>query len=373
MAAPGQADDGPRRDGDQCVRHSWVLTLGLLGAFASHSPSVSAQQPSPAPVQVRFELTRDEAASVCPGSEQLQSAVAARLGYVPFANDAPRTVTVQISRSARGLSASLQVRGADPTQNRERTLASKRRGCGDLAEALVLAISLAIDPLALSRPASTEPAPTPLPEPVPEPAPPLPVVVIEAPPAPTPPPPAAVPAPTPLPPPAPTAPPTLDPTLWPTVSLGVHAVVGAEPGGSLGANLAIGIRSRALAVAIEARIDAARSLDVAPVGQVQVAMRGVGVSGCALVHGLAMCGLGQLLIVAAEGRGAPQARSALGVLATIGARVGYRWALSRQLWLQPGVELHVALDRIDLVWLDAVVWSSSRVQALAVAAIGADL
>jgi hypothetical protein len=79
--------------------------------------------------------------------------VAARLGYDPFEGDASGVLRARIHRTEGAFRAKVQLLGEDGDVQGERKLNSTARRCDELADSLVLAMSIAIDPLAVGRPA----------------------------------------------------------------------------------------------------------------------------------------------------------------------------------------------------------------------------
>ena len=100
----------------------------------------------------RLEYTRAEDTAECPDAKAIQNAIAARLGYNPFKPDAPLLITVDVSRREGGLRALIELRRGDQSP-RSRELTSTGSDCRELAAAVELAVSIAIDPLDANRPA----------------------------------------------------------------------------------------------------------------------------------------------------------------------------------------------------------------------------
>lgn len=110
------------------------------------------------PTVARLSFERAEDAARCIGEPELRERVAARLGRDPFVAEAPLEARVRIE-GGEGYRAVIELsRGEERTR---RELASARADCADLADALALALSLAVDPaslLAPPRPPEPEPA-----------------------------------------------------------------------------------------------------------------------------------------------------------------------------------------------------------------------
>jgi hypothetical protein len=104
----------------------------------------------------RRETTRlvyavDARASGCPTTGQLKHAVQKRLGYAPWADDAARRVELHVAEEAAGLGARIRLQSPGRPAARERRLSGTTEECRDLVGAAALAISLAIDPVAVRR------------------------------------------------------------------------------------------------------------------------------------------------------------------------------------------------------------------------------
>ena len=142
-----------------------VTFVGALALFVAGAGRVHAQD-----ARVHLAYERAAEASACPDDATLRDAVAARLGYVPFEATAVRTVRVQLARRGSRVSARIEVlEEGRVTGSRELAARARPEAC-PIFEALVMAVSLAIDPMTLSHPeVPPEPLPTvcPAPEPCP--------------------------------------------------------------------------------------------------------------------------------------------------------------------------------------------------------------
>jgi hypothetical protein len=153
-----------------------VRTLAWIAGIAAPclgAPAIA--QDAPAEGGVRFDFSRDASIEGCPSGETLRGAVIERLGRDPFAGDPVRIIEGHV-RDDGGLVAEIVVRSAEGELIGRRELRSDEPRCDALAEAIVLAVALTIDPNALFAPRPPEPVEPP-PAPVEPPA-------VEAPPAP---------------------------------------------------------------------------------------------------------------------------------------------------------------------------------------------
>jgi hypothetical protein len=85
--------------------------------------------------------------SNCPDRAEIVQKVEDRVGAGSIADDAPMTISATIARSGHGLEARVELQTRTASAARKRTLRSARSDCRELAAAVVLAISIAIDPL----------------------------------------------------------------------------------------------------------------------------------------------------------------------------------------------------------------------------------
>ena len=161
---------------------------------------------------------RASGAESCPTPSKMRAAVARRLGRDPFERDAEVSFEVVIEPRAPGWAARIVAQGTALGAG-SRELTSEAAACESLADAVALAVALAIDPEAVERTART---------PAPAPALAAPQVTAQAPPSESAPPPAE---PAPVPPAATSEFPRTVP-----YALGL-ASVGLLPGGALGLGL----------------------------------------------------------------------------------------------------------------------------------------
>jgi hypothetical protein len=132
-----------------------VTRAALLLAFAA---SGAAAAPIPA------RLVYDASGTRCPGKDELVTAVTRRLGMNPFDTSASSTLMVQVTPTAKGLTATVVRTRPDGTGTGKRELTSTKPDCRELFEAIELEVALAVDPLAKTTPPQALPPPPPPPE-----------------------------------------------------------------------------------------------------------------------------------------------------------------------------------------------------------------
>lgn len=105
--------------------------------------AVTAPQPD-----IRLRYVREDTAAQCPAREAMVALVEEKLGYAPWSDAPRRTVQVTIEGTTQSLAAHVLLTDEDGEELGRRDLTSSRMDCEDLARALALAISIAIDPRA---------------------------------------------------------------------------------------------------------------------------------------------------------------------------------------------------------------------------------
>src|SRR5687768_8556101 len=108
----------------------WRIALAVAVACTSAVEAVAEELPS-----ARLAYVRGARAEGCPDERELMDAVSARLGYVPFREDAARLMSVDIGRSGSGLVARIVVRQKG-AESGSRSLTSDSSDCSELARAL---------------------------------------------------------------------------------------------------------------------------------------------------------------------------------------------------------------------------------------------
>jgi hypothetical protein len=282
------------------------------------------------------------------------AAVAARLGYDPFSPWGDQTVLATVARSGTGLVARAELIDHDGIAQGSREVRNSE--CSELILALALAISITLDPLHVASPAPPEPAPAAAP-------PPTPVEVA---------PPAAAP------PPAPVRPPRSSTTralrgkpsdsgerlTWRVGAAGIGAVEVA-PHFALGARVVLEARRGLWALGLEGWGTLPAAQAGAEGGEVQVRPLSAALAPCfRLVDAVALCALGSLGFLRAEGRGVDAPRSEYVVYATAGVRGLLTLPLGQAFELMANVDAAATLNRPSFRLDNAQVWRPGPVVAL---------
>jgi len=324
------------------------VALGGLLLLASIATAHAQARPS---AQLRYRHPPELAD--CPDELELRNAIAGRLGYDPFEPTAPRLVLATIARDATGLHADIEIRGDDNTVLGTRRLSAARNDCRELGSAMELAISVAIDPLSLSRP-PLPPAPPPPPPAAPEPI------------APQPQPP----------PPPPTAAVAVETRVARPLSLRASASLlsslGAGPAIDAGFAVQIGLRSGMVSLGLEGRGDLPASATELPTGGgVQSSLLLAALVPCIhyrVARGCAVAGAGELY---GSGIHVDQPHDQHTFYAAAGARAGIELHLAGRLSLDVHVDLLGTLTRTTLRLANMDVWTTPPVSAaLGVGVVG---
>jgi len=317
-----------------------------------------------APPSARLVFNRGAGAESCPSEAEMRAVVARRLGFDPFDDDAPKQIHCALERSGGLFRAHIKVATASAAPAAERRLVSPRKDCAELAAAVELALSVAINPASAGQPADVEPpraraAPV-EPKPAPAAGPP-----VEAPPAPPPPPARVTPAPaiTRSPPPfdrAPAAPRSY--TLLARADAGVG--FGLGPGATLATGAGVAVVWRALSVDVGGRWVAPSSAAVSG-GSVTTWSWSLSIAPCAHREWLAACAVAAAGALHARGDGLALTATDVGLYAAAGARglvdapIGARWRL------RVAGELVTPLVRAHLVVEGREQWAPPRLQVVA--------
>lgn len=283
----------------------------------------------------RFVYLRGKGTETCPTEDAIRSGVQTRLGYDPFNSYASSTmfVDVTVPRSDGAFAASLKLVDADNAVRGERLLVTTG-ACSELMEAMALTISLAIDPLALTRSGPPPGAPpderhVDLARPEPEPA------DSESDEAPPPPPSE----------PAAPRPPSRR-SYW--LSLGAFGTTGSEPALAMGVAATGEIGIGHFVGGLEGRIDLPASASAGGLGRVKASLAAGSVLGGVRfgpVFGEAVVTVGQ---VDATSTGTAESRDERALYLGAGGRIGGALPLGDRFEIRLRAELLANLDRHTL-------------------------
>lgn len=84
--------------------------------------------------------------AACPEEAELRQAVAARLGWDPFSADGADTVVARINQRGDGFSGSVELLDEAGASRGRRALEARAATCSEMARALAISISIAVDP-----------------------------------------------------------------------------------------------------------------------------------------------------------------------------------------------------------------------------------
>ncbi|WP_394835255.1 hypothetical protein LVJ94_53030 [Pendulispora rubella] len=291
----------------------------LFGASAHANPTA------------RLVYVRSAGATACPDEEALRTAVAARLGYEPFRHTAPVTIVARVTRVAGLYRGEVELLDENGIERGTRALAERTDRCEDVVAAMALTVSIAIDPLSLTRSAPPPDADanvvnlasTPPPAPTPAPAPPPPPVAEE--------------------PREPVTPPT--PRTRPFVGTTFIGAFGVEPAASFGLSAFVGLRAKTFSVAVEGRADLATSTDVAPAGQVSSNVVLGSFVPCFHAGPAFLCPVVSLGMLSGSSSSIVGPRSTSTFFASGGARLGVQLDLSGPLALFSATEVGMPMTR----------------------------
>ena len=117
------------------MRGRWVACSAAL--LAAAGPCLAIAQSERAEARLVYE--RAPGAEMCPESQALEDAVAARLGYFPFRLEAGRAVVVRIERRREALRADVELREPDGRVSGRRQIDTPSADCGELVASLAVA------------------------------------------------------------------------------------------------------------------------------------------------------------------------------------------------------------------------------------------
>jgi hypothetical protein len=320
----------------------WSLGAIVIAAVTGPAPDGKA---------VRLVYVRDAGAEKCPAEAELRAAVTSRLGYDPFLAEAPRSVLARVGASEGGLVGGIELIDEAGLSRGKRELRTDGATCDEMARAMALSMSIAVDPERAAR-GETTPAPASsaaLPPPPPEPEP-----------APTPP---AAPPPAPKPALAPARAPLQDrlphpetPRTHLSVSLAALSTAGIAPGFALGGALGVQGQRGVWAMGVGARLVHAPAALVDRATQLEVTLAAGELSGCLRDSVFEHCLLGLAGNTWLVPGGVAQPRPASGIFGALGARSGFSVKVSPRFGVFAHLEglavlspIHAQVDGSD-VW-----------------------
>lgn len=307
------------------------LRAAIFSSLAAFAILAASREAAASPV-ARFVYVRGLGAEACPDEDTMRAAVSARLGYDPFRVVAKTTLTAQISRENGVYRGHVKLVDEAGQERGARSLESRTDDCKELAEALALSMSIALDPLSVLAPAGPKPPDEPPPPP-------------EEPPKP-PPPPAEPPPARPLPPPVPPPKPLPPPRARPRLSLGVsaHGAAGIGPAVAFGLGLELGLVFENVSFALAGRLDFPARADSTEGGKIGASLVAGEAVPClrAPLGATTLLGCGVLLVgaVTAESIDVTAPRAEGTFFGAGGVRAGLELAIV------PTVRVRLALDAL---------------------------
>ena len=286
----------------------------------------------------RFTYARGQGAESCPDETTLRAAVVARLGYDPFVLSADRTIIAIVAREHRTLRANVQIVDDTGLVKGVRRLEAALDECRELAAAMALAISIAVDPTRLqsgdgapvvARPPAAEMPDDQLPEVRPSDS------VRAAPPR-------AAEAREQL---ARPAPPR---STVVRVGADVTSGMGTAPALAFGLALSVGVWRSSGSLAVEGRYDFPASKPIAGGGEVRTSLWLGSLVGCAHLRAFFGCAIGSVGALRGEGVDLASSRSSTGLHASAGARVGAEVPIRGRWFFRPRLDVSAALARPEL-------------------------
>ncbi len=320
------------------ARHTSVV-VARLALFATTVAGSASANPS-----ARLVYSRAQGATSCPDEAALREAVARRFGYDPFFPWAERTVMVQIQREPGRFVAHLQILDKDGVTQGTRQLSSGQEECGEIFDATALAVSIALDAVAKSEPASA-PESSPEVEPVSE------VRTVESEARPAPPAtqtPAAV---------RDRAPPPPPPRPFFAGADGLLSF-GTAPSTAAGGSVFVGLRLPSFSSALEMRLDAPASTTLRA-GSITSWLYAGSLVPCAHYRFGSLCAVGMLGSLQGTGE-ARMSMSRSTLFAAVGGRVGLEWGFTEALAFRAHADLLRNLAPTTLT-IDSSEWTASSI------------
>lgn len=332
-----------------------MLSLGaiVMAALTGQAPDGKT---------VRLLYVREAGAESCPAEPDLRAAVTTRLGYDPFRAEAQRSVLARVAGSQGGLVGSIELMDEAGLSRGKRELRTDGATCDEMARAMALSMSIAVDPEHAARGDA-------VPEPASSAALPLPAEAESAvaPPASLAPPPKP---PEPKPQPDRARRPLSDRLPVPaprgtriSLSLAGLSAAGIAPGLAFGGALGVQGQRGAWALGLGARLLRAPSTLVDRSTRLEATLGAAELSGCLRGSVFEHCLLGLAGKTWLDPNGVSQPRSASGVFGALGVRSGFAAQVSRQFGVFAHLEGLAVLSPLRAQVDGADVWAAPSVAA----------
>lgn len=298
--------------------------------------------------KARLVYVRGNGAEDCPAEMDLRLLVIARLGYDPFSPHASRVVISRVEARGERLVSTLEVIDQGGRSTGQRELGAAPGRCGELARAMALSISLAIDPDRANQSPTAAPANPPqdalaTPEEdegaglASQPTSPRPTDPVRA----------------------PAEPPSRGPRAF--AALALASSVGALPGLSLGGAASFGARLPSLVVSLDALGQMALPRELEPRGHLGGALLGGGISLCAVRGGWETCAVGRAGAQRLAASEVDRPGGSYGPFFGVGPRVAWVVPLGDRLAFTAGLEVLLHLTRNSAQLSERQVWRTPLV------------
>jgi hypothetical protein len=318
-----------------------LTLLAWLGVWSGNARASETEHPS-----LVLDYQRDAGAEGCPDESRFRDEVEARLGYAPFTSQASTRIVVRVVRVGAGLKATVQ-RRSNGSVTGERTLESSDSECRELAPALILAVTIAIDPRAFVRAAPAPPAKEPLPPPAAHQTVAPTVVTVEA-----------------KPPPRVVVPEVKAPLTW-FGFVGAAVSYGALPGTAFGPAASVGVRRRALSLEAGAEADLVSATVTNPngPGQADATLWRLSVVPCTRAKAFLLCALPSVGVMFGRGVGLDVPRSASTPWGALGVRAGLELNAGALLLVRVAADVQGIVTPTSLYVDRTSVWASPPLTA----------
>jgi hypothetical protein len=323
----------------------WLGVLAIAPALALSVARADVERPV-----VALSYERGAGAETCPDQAELEATVASQLGYAPFDPHAARHVSVRLTR--RGSALVAEIVSTNGAASKRRELSSTTRDCAELSRAVALAMSVAIDPLVLTRdPTSPSASASTSSAPLASGAPPASASAPPPPPAPTEPPKA----------PPPPAPADTSPAWHLGAALYPYVAFGALPGTTFGG--AISVRARHQFLRAELAVDGDLPVTTSFLGaSARTSYAGAGLSLC-VADRLFACAMGTTGRFAGNGEGIAVPRSDATWVAAVGGALGAEFPVGGGVAIGTREELLVNARRASFAVDGQTLWRAPTAQA----------